>query len=353
MGNKWVDFKEIKEKVGMEMLLSRYGLLDKMKQSSRGLRGPCPIHKGTHPNQFHVDPVKNRWNCFGGCDMQKLEGHVIGFVAAMEGVSLRDAALLIAEWYGIGSKPPSPKDQPGADREEPAQKGGSKPNTSSQTTAPKEAVEPSAVNPEEPENEPLTFELKSVSKDHPFFLERLISPATVEYFGLGFCSKGMMKNRIVFPLHRRDGQLIGYTGRTVLEITNENPKWILPPNLVKPKMLLNFHRVAGKFETVILVEGPWSLTAVFQAGFPNVCALLGREILADDNFSYDQFRLIADNFEQVVLLLDGDKDGREAAQRATLKLAPHVFVRALTLPDDKDPADFTSRELQAFLSFLK
>ena len=107
MAKEWIDFKEIKQKVTMEMVLSHYQILGDLKQTPRGFKGPCPIHKGSHGNQFHVDPVKNHWNCFGGCDMQKHEGHVIGFVAAMEKVNLREAALLIAKWYGICSpKPP-------------------------------------------------------------------------------------------------------------------------------------------------------------------------------------------------------------------------------------------------------
>lgn len=113
---KWVDFKVIKQKVTMEMVLVRYGLLDTLKQTSKGFKGPCPIHKGTHPNQFHVDPVKNRWNCFAGCPMENYEGHVIGFVAAMEGVELRDAALLIAEWFNLDTSRPNGKKQESAER---------------------------------------------------------------------------------------------------------------------------------------------------------------------------------------------------------------------------------------------
>ena len=170
---------------------------------------------------------------------------------------------------------------------------------------------------------------------------------------MGFCNRGIMKDRIVFPLHRRDGKLIGYTGRTVKEITDENPKWLLPPGLVKAKVLFNFHRVAGKFRRVILVEGGTSLVAVHQAGFPNVAALLGRETLEDPSLSYDQLRLITENFDEAVLLLDGDKDGREAAPRATLKLVSRIFVRQIILPDEKDPSDFPPSQLSEILSCLK
>jgi DNA primase len=349
MSGKWVDFKTIKEKVSMEMVLSHYGLLQSLKQTSRGFRGPCPIHKGKHPNQFHVDPAKNRWNCFGGCDMEKFEGHVIGFVAAMEGVDLRDAALKIAEWYGFSTERPEQNKASGR------RKAGPLISPAPAAPAAQEAVpgaaHTAADRPEDPENKELNFQLKNLSQDHPFFNARRITPEAVKLFGLGFCSRGLMKDRIVFPIHRYDGKLIGYLGRTVNEVTPGNPKWLLPPGLIKPKVLFNFHRVAGKAETVIIVEGPLDLVAVHQAGFENAVALLGKELLSDPSFSYDQFRLIAQTFSHAVLLLDGDPDGQVAASEIAGKLAREIFVRIVPLPPDKDPSDLKPESLCQLLSF--
>ena len=282
MITEWVDFKEIKQKVTMEMLLIHYQLLGKFKQTSRGFKGPCPIHKGSHANQFYVDPEKNRWNCFGGCDMKNLEGHVIGFVAAMEQVSLRDAALMMAKWYSLGTDNPS-RSKAGRGGEENTTET-TKPEVPKITETPPPKAE-AAPEEEDPENQELTFELKKLSTDHPFFAQRGIVPETIAEFGLGYCSRGLMKERVVFPIHRHDGKLIGYTGRTVKEITDENPKWLLPPGLIKAKVLFNFHRVVGRTRRVFLVEGGTSLVAVHQAGMSNVVGLLGREILEDEKLS--------------------------------------------------------------------
>ncbi|MHC1743966.1 MAG: toprim domain-containing protein [Syntrophobacteraceae bacterium] len=355
MSQDWVDFREIKQKITMEMVLIHYQLLGTLRQTARGFKGPCPIHKGSHGNQFHVDPVKNRWNCFGGCDMEKLEGHVIGFVAAMEQVSLRDAALLIAQWYSLSTSPPArPNQKSGRGEKAPSPR--TKPEKEKAIPPPEqERPIPGEAEPEsdEPENKELTFELKSLSTNHPFFTERGIAPETINLFGLGLCSKGMMKDRIIFPIHRRDGKLIGYTGRTTLEVTDENPKWLLPPGLIKPKVLFNFHRVAGRSDTVIIVEGPLDLVAVHQVGFPNVVALLGKELLEDETLSYDQARLLTNQFEKAVILLDGDKDGRERSLRCLQKLAPRMFVRLVTLPADQDPSDIPPEELRKLLSFTQ
>lgn len=354
MPGDWVDFKEIKEKVTLEMVLGRYGILGKLKRSSKGLRGPCPIHKGTHANQFHVDPAKNRWNCFGGCDMEKLEGHVIGFVAAMEQVSLREAALKIAGWFGMATTLPARRGSEEKGEESTVTAPVSETPVSQPAAKQEEQSTPPPAQPSDgdPENKELTFQLKNLATDHPFFKKRGILPETIAHFGLGFCTKGMMKDRIVFPIHRQDGKLIGYTGRTVKEVTDENPKWLLPTGLIKPKVLLNFHRVVGQFRTVILVEGGTDIIAVHQAGFPNVAGLLGSDLLEDENLSYDQLRLIVNNFDQAVLLLDGDQDGRGGMKHASDKLILHMFVRAVLLPENTDPSSLPPPELKELLSFL-
>ncbi len=65
----WVEFKEIKRRVKLAEVLEHYGLLDKLKRKGDNLVGPCPIHKGSNPSQFHVSLSKNNYNCFGadGC----------------------------------------------------------------------------------------------------------------------------------------------------------------------------------------------------------------------------------------------------------------------------------------------
>lgn len=97
---RWVDFRELKEKVSFEVVLDRYEILERMKRVPGGLRGPCPIHQGNHPKQFAVSTSKRAYYCFGRC---RSGGTVLDFVARMEGVSLRAAALLLANWFDLGS----------------------------------------------------------------------------------------------------------------------------------------------------------------------------------------------------------------------------------------------------------
>lgn len=100
---KWCDFKEIKTKVSIESVLEHYGLINTFTKKGDNLVGKCPIHKGTNPTQFHASLAKNNFNCFGDCHGG---GNVIDFVSKMEGVDIRQAGLLIQDWFGIKAKRP-------------------------------------------------------------------------------------------------------------------------------------------------------------------------------------------------------------------------------------------------------
>jgi hypothetical protein len=45
-----------------------------------------------------------------------------------------------------------------------------------------------------------------------------------------------------------------FSDRTMEEVTANNPKWLLPPGLVKSKVLFNFHRIAGRLVTFLWVR---------------------------------------------------------------------------------------------------
>ena len=82
------------------MVLDHYGIKALTKVGDE-LRGSCPIHKGSpRSKNFSVNLRKNVFTCFWkDCGAR---GNVLDFVAAMEGGTVRDAALKLAEWFKIG-----------------------------------------------------------------------------------------------------------------------------------------------------------------------------------------------------------------------------------------------------------
>ena len=196
----WVDYKEIKTKISIKMVLDRYGLFETLKKSGKNHAGCCPIHKGSNPRQFTVNLEKNIFNCFGDC---KSGGNVLDFVAKMENVSIHEAGLLLKNWFlGNGSTKKAEKKKRKA---RPAEA----PGKCNKLFREEKKAPNKEVNP------PLKFQLKNLDPDHHFFENRGISPKTVEYFGLGYCSKGIMKGRIAIPVHNTDGDLVAYCGRAV------------------------------------------------------------------------------------------------------------------------------------------
>lgn len=88
--------------VPLTAILERYGILQHLRRSGRRLTSACPIHLGSNRRQFVVDPEKGVWCCFGDCQRSAIKGGAgIEFVRAMEGVSPREAADLIADWFSL------------------------------------------------------------------------------------------------------------------------------------------------------------------------------------------------------------------------------------------------------------
>src|SRR5450756_995326 len=92
----WVNYKTIKKSVTIEQVLRHYGVWDKLKASGRSMIGCCPIHQGTNPRQFSVNPEKNIFNCFGDCQGG---GNIIDLVAKLEKCDTKEAAKKIHHWF--------------------------------------------------------------------------------------------------------------------------------------------------------------------------------------------------------------------------------------------------------------
>lgn len=178
-------------------------------------------------------------------------------------------------------------------------------------------------------NKPLRFTLK-VAYDHPYLKERGIEPEIAEEFGVGFCKRGMMKDRIAISIHDATGQLVAYAGRWVSgELPEGEEKYKLPPGFKKSIVLYNLHRVKGKVHLVV-VEGFFSVMRLHTLGVPAV-ALMGRSL------SEVQEKLLQESgVKLLTLMLDGDPSGREAQAALLQRLAGKFLVRTVALADSAE-----------------
>jgi DNA primase len=343
MESEWVDFREIKSAVSLEMVLAHYNVpLRRVNRDS--LRGSCPLptHSSKGEQSFCVNVTKSIWSCQSASCVKarhgRKGGNVLDFTALMEGSTIRDAALKLANWFNVpngGAPPPEKKVQPDA---------------SEQLVAERKRGEGEVINictGESVENKPLGFVLKIDHSPHPYLTARSITPETALHFGVGyFYGRGSMHNRIVIPIHNRAGELVAYAGRAIDET---EPKYKFPSGFHKIE-LWNLHRVLALDEKgrrrVILVEGCFDAMKLHQAGYPHVVALMG------SSMSERQEDLLVSHFKGIVLALDGDEAGKRATDEIALRLARRIFVRIASIPDGRQPDELSEGELKTILGSL-
>ena len=330
MTTAWIDFRAVKEKARFEPILERYHL--ELKARGKELVGKCPFHEETRAS-FSVNPEKGVFHCFG-CSAK---GNALDFVARMESVSIRRAAELVAEWLGLEN----------VHKEAPrrAQRRGARSGSALSTGESREPEpQPILMEAEGSGNKPLRFKLK-LEPNHPYLAERSVSYELAQEFELGFCTRGVMKDRICIPLHDADGALVGYLGRWPGDPPDGEERYKLPLGFKKGSVLYNLHRIRSADE-LVLVEGCWSVIRLHALRMPTV-ALLGRTISSEQ-----EGLLVAKGIRQVTILMDGDEPGREAAGELLSRLANHFGVRMATLPDGGEPDTADEEKLLELLAHV-
>jgi len=315
----FVDFKQVKAGVSMLQVLERYQVTPTLKQNGDRLSGPCPIHKGKNPTAFRASISKNCFNCFGSCGRG---GNVIDFVSLMEGVGFREAAILLQDWFlstASGNESKTVRKHAGSNAPSPTP-------SSDLCPTPQESIAEDGPNP------PLEFELKTLKTDHPYLMERSLEPETIEHFGLGHCSRGMLRGYIAIPIHNRNGDLVAYAGRWPGDPPDGLAKYKLPKGFRKSQEIFNLHRALEDGEDVplVIVEGFFDCFALWQAGVTKCVALMGSSI------SPDQLRLLVEALPvgtSVEILFDNDEAGTHGATTVCNQLGEFAKTRIVTLPE--------------------
>ena len=162
----------------------------------------------------------------------------------------------------------------------------------------------------------------------------------------------LFRNRLIFPIRDVAGDVVAFGGR---DLGDGPAKYInSPENPVYKKGRVLY----GLFEAreamrasgqVLLVEGYFDLLRCFDVGIENVVATSGTALTSE------QASLIRRYVSGVVVVFDGDSAGIRAALRSIgILTAAGLTVRALALPDARDPDDFIRDEgAEAFLGLVK
>ena len=344
--DNWVDFRAVKEAVSMEAVVNHYGIQLK-RVNATSLRGRCPLPAHASKDSkasFGVETAKNVWACQSeSCIAARggsKGGNVLDFVTAMENCTVRDAALKLAEWFGIPGGPPP---EAGATAHAPPP-----PAPAPRKTEPELVAERETVSPALPQarNKPLGFALKGVVYSD-YLQQRGFSEEICAAYGVGlFPGKGSMAGRIVFPLRQQSQlggtfELVGYAGRAVAP--GVEPRWKVPEGLVKD-FLYGYDRCDRNLgKTLHLVESFWGVLAFARAGIPNVGALMGMSLT-------DGKAAIAATWPGVKIILDGNDGARAAAEKIALKLMRKTFVWVIDLSAGTQPDHLPHDDLRRSVS---
>lgn len=319
-----------------------------------------PFSEDTTPS-FHIKPDDGVWYCFS----TQQGGGVIELVQRLHGSNCFEAG----EWLidqGCAPEPSSGSIE-------------GKKSSAGPTPSP-ELKEASADKLLKKVNTPIRQSLLPMLTQHGThseFVRRGISEKTCHYLGCGYLEQGRskLKDRIVFQVRgiseSADGLepvILSHTARaTTKEQADAAGKWLTYKGFRKTAALYNIDKLlvdpiardtirqTGK---VIVVEGPFDVAKLVEAGLCNVVATMGADLSEEAKPLFDLIRREADSPE-FLIWYDRDKAGRAGQDRAialldSLDVAATAFdwnarfgAESIGIPDTiTDPCAMSVAQLQ-------
>lgn len=193
-----------------------------------------------------------------------------------------------------------------------------------------------------------------------YIIKRGISIESAKRWNIGYDKEN---KRAIFIIRDKEKRLCGVSGRSIID---RDPKythysWDIKNYKLEPfidhdregdfqrfrksNFLFGEHLVDYSRGDIVLVEGHLDAVKVDQCGY-NAVALMGTQ------FNKNQIKRIKELIPSgtfAVLMLDGDKAGRDATKKLESELEG-VLVKKVALPDNTDPGDFSGNKLKDFLS---
>lgn len=324
-------------KLKFEDVLRHYKVEVRRKGSQH--QGPCPLpkHDGNRASHsFSANLDRGIFQCFG-C---KAGGNVLDFAALMEGADPKDGDALRAVAVGLQQ------------RFFPRELGARSGAVPSQGTSEEKSL-PVVVNA------PLDFKLQGLDGCHRYLAGRGFTPDTMRHFGVGYCLRGFLKDRVAIPLHDIEGRLVGYVGRAVTdeEVTDANPRYLFPSprrerggtiyEFRRDLILYNAHRIKAPCDDLVVVQGFPAVWWLHESRYLNAVALMGSECSEEQT---DTIVSLVGQAGRVWLVTDGNDAGDGLARLLVPRLARRRSVRWARLDADKQVTDLTEQDIRACLT---
>lgn len=190
---------------------------------------------------------------------------------------------------------------------------------------------------------------KTLEIPSPYFLKKGFSPDILKKFSIGDCwnPQKQMFGRAVCPIFDVDkDSVLGSAGR----IIEEKPylqKWKYSWKFKASSYFYGFWDALDSLsdkKTAILVEGQMDVVRLHEYGYRNTIGCFGAHIT--DN----QVKLLnKTGIHNVVIFMDGDTAGFEAANRIESKCENYFNTKIISLKENTDPDQLTIEELRNIL----
>lgn len=169
--------------------------------------------------------------------------------------------------------------------------------------------------------------------------KRKLTLSTIETWEIGWSGR-----RISIPIRDHEKRLVGISGRRFdeegrkkKEGDKQPPKYLHSRGFKRDLFLYGEHMVVpGKIGYV--VEGFFDVIGLWQSGYMNAVGIFG------SSPSEQQIEKMVKFFSSVVVVGDGDKAGREMANKTYQALKARLPARVVELPEGTDPDELTAEE---------
>lgn len=314
-----------------------------LKKQSRAFVACCPFHEEKTPS-FSVDPVRRTWHCFGACSEG---GDVAKFVMKIDDVTFPEALEMLARRGGIEI-----------------------PNYSGAEEKMKREMMNACEKAARFYHDCLAKNMNGVTA----YVRSRMSEDMVRQFGIGFAPNGgkalleflggekipievmdkaglvrrdekgglhdMFWNRVMFPIHDRNGLVIAFAGR---QISNASVrfKYINSPETSLFRKSATLYGLGNAIEPmketgeVFVVEGYIDLMQMRESKILNVVATCGTA------FTREHAAVLKQYSKRLNFMFDADNAGRKAMQKSVL-LAVKEDMKSTTyiFPEGHDPDSY-------------
>jgi DNA primase len=328
-----------------------------LKRAGNTFRALCPFHKEKTPS-FHVNPQRQIFHCFGCGE----GGDVFQFVMKYENVDFGAAARILAQRAGVRLE----FEESGRER----QPGGIEKDAllrihedvaqfyhrclldETHGAAARKYLAGRELSLENAQDFLIGYAPDRWDSLLLWAEKKKVSVKLLEAAGLVVAKDGggyydRFRNRLMFSIRDELGRVVAFSGR-VMNPEEKTAKYVNSPEtmLFKKGRLLfaldRARRAIADERRAILCEGQIDCIRCHLAGFTNVVASQGTAL------TEDHARLLKRYADEVLIVLDADNAGQNAALRAAeVLLAAGLSIRIAALPPGDDPDSLIRKQGRA------